>query len=529
MNIAEVLRERARERGDALAIVEAHRRMTFAELDRLAAAVAGQLKSAGLEAGHHAFVLCPMSVALYAILIGLWRLGGVAMIVDPAAGRDHIDQCCRRSPPHAFISVPRGHLLRLVSSVVRAIPIQMSIGRVLPRTRTLHVNERAHRDTEADGSILDVSSDTAALVTFTSGSTGQPKAAVRTHAFLLAQHRVLADDLHLRAGQRDLATLPVFVLANLASGVTSVIPDADLRRPGAIPPAAVLRQMQETAVTRVAASPAFLDRLARPALGLAGYQSPLEEIYTGGAPVFPAVLRRLHAMTPRAALVAVYGSTEAEPIARIEWREMSAGDFARMESGGGLLAGQPVPAIDLRIVTDRWGEPLGPLSGEAFDAMTRGANDIGEIVVAGSHVLTGYLGGIGDSETKIHVGHRVWHRTGDAGYRDECGRLWLLGRCSARIGAGPNAIYPFAVECAALTINGVERCALVEHEGQRILVVELSRGAPATVSEQLTSRLAWATLGAIREVPAIPMDRRHNAKVDYPALEKLLETNRLTR
>ncbi len=42
------------------------------------------------------------------------------------------------------------------------------------------------------------------------------------------------------------------------------------------------------------------------------------EIYTGGAPVFPAMLRRLQAMAPAAAVVAVYGSTEAEPIARIE-------------------------------------------------------------------------------------------------------------------------------------------------------------------------------------------------------------------
>lgn len=523
MNIAEVLRERARERGDALAIAEARRRITFAELDRLAAAVAGELRDAGLEAGNHAFVLCPMSVTLYAVLIGLWRFGAVAMIVDPASGRAHVDRCCLRSPPHAFISVPRGHLLRLASSVVRAIPIQMSIGRSLPRTRTLHVGGTVRHHARPSGEILDVGSDAAALVTFTSGSTGQPKAAVRTHAFLLAQHRVLADDLHLRPGQRDLSTLPVFVLANLASGVTSVIPDVDLRRPGAIAPGAVLRQMHDTRVTRVAASPAFLDRLARHALSLGAYQSPFEAIYTGGAPVFPALLRRLHAMAPRAALVAVYGSTEAEPIARVGWGEISAADFARMESGGGLLAGRPVAAIDLRVVTDHWGEPVGPLSGDAFDAMTLGANEIGEIVVAGAHVLAGYLGGIGDSETKIHVDHRVWHRTGDAGYRDERGRLWLLGRCSARIGAGPDAIYPFAVECAALTIDGVERCALVEHKSERILVVESSRGAAATVTDLLKSRLAWAKLASVREVPAIPTDRRHNAKIDYPALKKLLK------
>ena len=302
-----------------------------------------------------------------------------------------------------------------------------------------------------------------------------------------------------------------------------MIPDADLRRPAAIAPAPVLRQMASASVTRVAASPAFLDRLARHALSLPGYVSPFAEIYTGGAPVFPGVLRRLHAMAPQARLVAVYGSTEAEPIAAVEWNDISPDDVRRMESGGGLLAGQPVAAIELRVVADQWGAPVGPLTSQALDAMTLDSGDVGEIVVAGSHVLPGYLGGAGDHETKIRVGHGVWHRTGDAGYRDDRGRVWLLGRCSAAIGAGANRLYPFAVECAALTVDGVERCALVEHEGQRILVVELMRSTQADTAARLLSRLAWARLDAVREVPALPVDRRHNAKIDYPALRKLLD------
>jgi acyl-CoA synthetase (AMP-forming)/AMP-acid ligase II len=518
VNIAEVLRERARERGEAPAIVEAGRRVSFAELDRLAAAVAAQLDAAGLRAGHHAFVLCPMSIALYAVLVGMWRIGAVAMIVDPASGRDHIEQCCRRNPPHAFIAVPRGHLLRLASSVVRQIPIAIAVGGFVPRARRLALDGSGPGRDRID----DVPSETPALVTFTSGSTGQPKAAVRTHAFLLAQHRVLADDLRLRPGQRDLATLPVFVLANLASGVTSVIPDADLRQPGAVAPAPVLRQVEAEQVTRIAASPALVDRLARHALTLPGHVSPLTEIYTGGAPVFPTVLARLQRMAPGARVVAVYGSTEAEPIARVDWREIDDDDHRRMGSGSGLLAGLPVSAIELRIVRDQWGQPVGPLTREALDAITLDADQVGEIIVAGAHVLTGYLGGIGESETKIHVGGRVWHRTGDAGYRDRRGRLWLLGRCSARIGSPPDVLYPFAVETAALASEGVERCALVEHDGARILVVELARGTAPDALPLLHSRLAWAQLDEVREVAAIPVDRRHNAKVDYPALKQLL-------
>lgn len=524
MNIADVLQARARERGDAMAIVEPRRQITFAALDHAAASMARDLIAAGLRPGDRALVVCPMSIALYAVLVGLWRMGGVAVIVDPSAGDDHIAACCRRTPPQAFIAVRRAHLLRLASAAVRSVPIAIALDSWVPGARTIRVDAGTSR--AGDEAIAPVDAETPALITFTSGSTGVPKAAVRTHGFLRAQHRVLADDLRLQPGQRDLATLPIFVLANLASGVTSVIPDADLRRPGAIAPAPVLRQLHAAGVTRVAASPAFLDRLARHAVALPQHVSPLEDIYTGGAPVFPPVLRRLHAMAPRARLVAVYGSTEAEPIATVEWSEIAASDWRAIEAGAGLLVGRPVQAIDLRVMPDCWGEPLGPFTTAAFDARARGPSEPGEIVVTGAHVLTGYLGGIGNLETKIAVGDRIWHRTGDAGYLDTQGRLWLLGRCSARIRNDGEWLYPFAAECAALTVDGVERTALVEHGGRRLLVVELARGASSTTADALGERLAFARLDQVVTVAALPLDRRHNAKIDYPALTRLLDHHR---
>jgi acyl-CoA synthetase (AMP-forming)/AMP-acid ligase II len=235
------------------------------------------------------------------------------------------------------------------------------------------------------------------------------------------------------------------------------------------------------------------------------------------------VLHRLHAMAPRARVVAVYGSTEAEPIATVEYSAIGETEWRAMEAGAGLLAGRPVDAISLRIIADRPGEPLGPFTPQAFDFLARGPSQPGEIVVSGAHVLPGYLGGIGNAEMKILVGDRVWHRTGDAGYLDARGRLWLLGRCQARIGEGPDVLYPFAVECAALTVDGVERTALVEHDGQRLLVVELSRGASADTIAVLRQRLSFARLDEVIDVPMIPVDRRHNAKIDYGALRALLE------
>ena len=519
MNIATVLRERAIDSADRPALIEGSRVVTFLGLDRMAAGIGRQLRAARIQPGDRVLVFCPMSVALYAVLVGIWRCGATAVFLDPSTGRAQLGRCCDLVSPQAFLAVPRAHALRVASRSIRRIPACLSIGRWLPGARALRIDEGEN----GDPAIEPANQDTPALITFTSGSTGQPKAAVRSHGFLLAQHRVLANDLHLQAGQRDLAALPIFVLANLASAVTSIIPDADLRAPGDIEPARLLRQIRLTRPTRVAASPALLDRLASHVARQGHVLETFEEIYTGGAPVFPRLLRRLQQAAPQATVVAVYGSTEAEPIARIAWKEIQQEDLRAMEGGAGLLVGKPITEIGLRVLPDRWGRPIGPYTSEAFEADSLRANTAGEIVVAGEHVLSGYLGGLGDSETKFKVGDRTWHRTGDAGYLDGSGRLWLLGRASAKLHDEHGVIYPFAVECAAMAVEAVRRCALVQHEGSRLLVAQLERDEIPAVSARLERQLAWAHLAEVLVVPEIPVDRRHNAKVDYPALHALLE------
>jgi acyl-CoA synthetase (AMP-forming)/AMP-acid ligase II len=339
-------------------------------------------------------------------------------------------------------------------------------------------------------------------LTFTSGSTGDPRAAVRTHGFLLAQHRVLDRSLRLKAGEVDLTTMPIVLLANLASGVTSLIADADLRRPGAIDPAPVVAQLQRYPVVSTAASPAFLERLAKYCSARGLTLPGLRKVFTGGAPVFPHVLEQVQRMAPDAEVTAVYGSTEAEPIAHIAYHEIADADRKAMLAGRGLLAGVPVPEIRVRILSNDGGP--------------------GEIAVSGEHVLPGYLHGQGDSETKFREDGVVWHRTGDAGYLDDRGRLWLLGRCCARIEDRHGVLYPFAAETAVYQDARVRRAALVAHEGRRVLALEFWDGRAEPDREMLDRELSWAHVDEVRVCRTLPVDSRHNAKIDYPALHRML-------
>ena len=132
----------------------------------------------------------------------------------------------------------------------------------------------------------------------------------------------------------------------------------------------------------------------------------------------------------------------------------------------------------------------------------------------------------GDSKAQIGHPGRVSERIiaitgGDAGYFDRQGRLWLLGRCAQRVSDDAGELYPFAVEAAASDVPGVARSAFVRHRGRRLLIVETDRALPSP-RQQLMSRLAWAHLSDVKIVDHIPVDKRHNSKVDYPALRELL-------
>ncbi|HEX6038363.1 AMP-binding protein, partial [Longimicrobium sp.] len=258
-NIAARLAERAGLHPERPAIIEGSgpsaRRLSFGGLDRRVRALAAGLAARGIGPGDSVLLFVPMSADLYVALLACLHRGATAVFVDAWADRRRLDAAVRIADPKAFIGTPKAHLLRLLSPAVRAIPVHLAAGRRLLSLRR-HERGDAGQATRVDGSAP-------ALVTFTTGSTGAPKAAARSHDFLWAQHLALANHLRPAEGDGDMPSLPVFVLNNLASGIPSVLPDFDPRRPADIDPARIHRQMVDERVTTSSGSPAFYERLAR--------------------------------------------------------------------------------------------------------------------------------------------------------------------------------------------------------------------------------------------------------------------------
>ncbi len=522
MNVMELLKNLTQVSPEKTALIDTHRSLprttTFAELDAATKRVAGLFHHDGIGPGDAMLVFCPMSLELYVILLALFRLGAVATFLDPSAGKGHIGRCCALHPFKAMISPPKAHLLRLISPGLRRIPRKYSTTVTLPGATAL----RRADDTTPFEAMHPVPEDMPALMTFTSGSTGQPKVVVRSHKFLLAQHRILQDTLTMTSDDINLCTLPVVVLTNLASGAATMIPGVDLRRPGNINPQALYAQILKGQPTSTTAAPSFLETLADFCIEKNHQLPKLTRIFCGGAPVFPPLIEKLRQVTPKARIVAIYGSTEAEPVAELAYTDMNAEDLDGMHNGKGLLAGAPVKSIQLRILRDRWGSPLGPYTQEEFAQVTTSVGEPGEIVVTGDHVLKGYLNGRGDRELKFAVDSTIWHRTGDAGYLDDRGRLWLLGRCEAVLSDERGTLYPFAVEGAALLLPGVRRAALVAERGNRTLVVEPITAGLAPDVAAIKRALSWAQIDVVRTCQKIPVDKRHHSKVDYHQLRRML-------
>ncbi|KAG0334700.1 hypothetical protein BG000_008115 [Podila horticola] len=434
-----------------------------------------------LVQGDKVLILSSLGVDFFVGSIACLSLGATLILLDPFMERAKMNVCIESVLPisHIVTNMKLTAFKKWVLS--RAVPALKKIPNVVEIP--VNVDQKILNSVPKLIPITSVPGNTTALLSFTTGSTGNPKPIRRSHDYLRAQTIAVFCQKEIRGTNSDLTTpspkspestsdaparvphkpvkvvtnLPVFIFGQIMLGYTTLIPDNF--NPAGVSPAPLLQAMIRHNVQVAFGSPAFFLRLLQHLEETDGVDQygkfvnplPVRVLCLGGAPVFSSELDIMRRGVKGSAFI-FYGASEAEPISKIRVEErilLEANTSAQQESKvQKSKASNRISRLDFNVDSDSGFEGgnvnalcVGhvnldaPLDGEEGGQQFLELGHIGEIVVSGPHV---HITTTSDNKRIIHEKasetnggkDRIWLRTGDCGYLDAAHRLWLVGRAS---------------------------------------------------------------------------------------------------
>ncbi|MCF8059630.1 MAG: AMP-binding protein [Bacteriovoracaceae bacterium] len=515
-----------------------HDSINVEDLDLLVGKIASGLKILGLKKNDKVIIFIPMSLYLYAAMFAVQKIGAVAVFLDSWARRDQMGAAVDVVSPKAIISVEKAFdYLKEVESISK-IPLKIVAG-AHTGTYSKTLEDLMGTDNYAEAEAVE--SEHTALITFTTGSSGTPKGADRTHRFLAAQHYALNRHLPYQSGDADLPAFPIFSLNNLAAGVKTVIPAFDVGSPGENDALILLKQFEETLTTATTLSPSLLRALYNYCLAQEIKLPNLKRVVTGGAPVSNDDVRAMKKVAPNAEVLVLYGSTEVEPMAHIEAEEMLKDDFKDTDSRlvpDGVNVGKFDSGLAVKYIKIFDG-PISIGKESDWENFEVKKGEVGEIIVSGEHVCEKYFNNSDATlKTKIKDNqNRIWHRTGDLGRCDQDNNLWLVGRVHNAISRNGTYLFPVRAEFVLKKSERIKKAAFLgipdTEFGERTVAVyslkEEFMDKKTEVEKEAKELLEYNGIifDQLLCVEDIPMDPRHHSKVEYGVLREYLKDQAL--
>jgi acyl-CoA synthetase (AMP-forming)/AMP-acid ligase II len=310
------------------------------------------------------------------------------------------------------------------------------------------------------------SGDDLAGIFYTGGTTGFPKGVMLSHANLLTSALgSLCTGAFLERGARFLHVAPMFHLADLAAWVSQCALGGTHVITPMFDPAAVAAVIAEQEVTHTLLVPTMIQLMVDHPAAAEHDLTSLRGVIYGASPIPEAVLAKAMKTFPAARFVQAYGMTELSPVVTMLLPEDHE-DLSLRRS-----AGRAAPHADVRVV-----DPDGA-------EVPRGT--VGEVIVRGGHLMLGYWNKPAETEAAVRDG---WMHTGDGGYLDERGYLFVVDRIKDMIVSGGENVYSVEVENALAKHPAVAACAVIgvpdDEWGERVhAVVVLAEGERAEGDE----------------------------------------------
>lgn len=446
------------------------RTKNFHELWEDTDAMVRYLYGSGVRSGDRILAFAAPCYQLCVFMLASLRLGASTMYVDIWAKQDRLKNAFTEYRPDYVLVSDQTRFLKVFFREIRRIKKVINIDAVRVRD-------------DAPAVIEEISEDAVALLTMTTGSTGTPKIAVRTHRNVFEQLMLINDNM--QSPTRDeivLTTSYIYVFANIMKGYTTVLPQVNLALQSRSQLNIKLAKFSDIPVSMIITSPDFC-------LKTDNLYPELKRLFFGGAILNIREAKTIQRKFGNADIIYIYGATECNLIASTHLIEY----IDSLETEQRCALGTAVEGVQVKI----------------------GKNN--EILVSSRALLEHYL--IQDSSNKTLDGHTIWHHTGDTGVYEN-GILYYLGRSKYRLHTENGSLYSNQIEQSViLRFRAIQKCAVLQKDDRVYLFVEISE--PLDVSEVADFfRERYHINIQIRRLKKIPCDVKHHTKINY---QKLME------
>ncbi|OMC08000.1 class I adenylate-forming enzyme family protein [Mycobacterium sp. SP-6446] len=444
------------------ALVFEERRFTLPQLDALANGLVRALATSNVAAGQRVALMASNRPEFVAALLAIWRLGAAAVLLSPAWKRQEVD--------HALALTNPGH----------AVGDHPVLAELMPM---LHLDEPITPAELTSSCSLPPEGD--AVLAFSSGTTGLPKAVRHTHASLSMAVQHWREALQLTQRDRiQIATPPSHILG-LLNILTALQIRAWTRLHRRFDIDQMLRHIENDRITvEMAVAPIALAIASHP--DLESYDlSSLRFIMWGATPVSADIAETVTRRTG-VGWVPAYGTTELPVIA------CNPLDGPRLDA-----VGRPVPGVDLRVVSLETGQPVNP-------------GEVGEIQARSTSLMAGYL----PAEATEDAMCDGWYRTGDVGWLDADGWLRITDRLKEMIKVRGFQVAPAEIEMVLHGHPAVKDCAVFGVpdgiNGEAIVAAVAVHGRVDTadliarVDEKLASYKRLNRIVFVPDIPRLP-------------------------
>jgi long-chain acyl-CoA synthetase len=422
--VADVVRTHGRERPDSPALLYEGRTVTYGELDARSNRMANALAAAGVGAGDRVGFLEKNSIEYFDVVLGLAKLGAVCVAVNWRLAPPEVAQIVNDAQAEILFV---GHeFFPCIERVERELSTVTTVVAIGEHERWTPYEAFVESGSLDDPGYVGTGSDVA-LQLYTSGTTGLPKGVMLTNDnFFLGGMRAAAT-WGLDSSSVDLVAMPVFHIAGAGWALMGLTVGSRVVVLRDVDPVSILAAIEKFGVTHTFLVPAVIRLLVHTPGADGADCSTLQLMTYGASPITDTVLVRAMEVFD-CDFVQLYGLTETTgTIVQLEAEDHD------LEHRPQLLrsCGKPYPWVEMRVVDPDTGRDVSD-------------GEIGELWTRSAHNFVGYWAN--EEATAAALDADGWFRTGDAGYRDADGYLFLHDRLKDMIVSGAENVYPAEIE-----------------------------------------------------------------------------------